>query len=183
MFLDKLFLCVNNDLRLVSTVVTAGIGFLVRQKMHELKLDTQVVEALVYVPGKLNAKGLIESGDVAHNLGLAKHMVISKESFIGRAVQGNDIAKHASMFSLKVNYFPVRTFGSHPTFNLIERLTYRCELAAPTLAADTLQLLAQTIQGGASILNKLARLKVVKKFIVFWIQHAPGDQEVNLAPP
>jgi hypothetical protein len=39
MILDKLFLRIQNDLSLVRSIVTAGIGLFLGQEMHELEFD------------------------------------------------------------------------------------------------------------------------------------------------
>src|SRR3989442_6301706 len=95
MILNKLFLRVQDDLSLVRSIVTAGIGFFVGQEMHELEFDAQMIQSLMDILGQFHPEGTIESGDIAHDLRLSKHVVVSEERFVGGAIEGDDITEHS----------------------------------------------------------------------------------------
>src|ERR1043165_10220330 len=105
MILDKLFLRIQNNLSLVCSIVTAGIGFFVGQKMHELEFDAQMIQSLMDVLRQFHSKRTIETGDIAHDLRLSKHMVVSEERFVGRAIEGNDVTEYSAMFGLPIPGF------------------------------------------------------------------------------
>ena len=78
MILDKFFLRIQNDLRFVCSIVAAGIGFFVGQKMHELEFDAQMIQSFMDILRQFHPERTIESSDIAHNLRLGEYMVVSK---------------------------------------------------------------------------------------------------------
>ena len=102
MILDEFLLGIDDDLGLFGAVMTAGVGFFVGQEVHELEFDAQMVEPLVDVFGELDAEGLIESGDVAHDVGLREDVIVAEEGFVGRTVERDDVAEHAPVFGLQI---------------------------------------------------------------------------------
>ena len=54
--------------------------------MHKLQFHAQMVHALVDIPGQLHAKRLVETGNVSHDMGLRKHVIIAEESLVRRTV-------------------------------------------------------------------------------------------------
>ena len=110
MILDKLFLGVQDDLRLVCSIVTAGIGFFVGQEMHELEFDAQMVQSLMDILGQFHPECTIEPGDIAHDLRLSKYVVVSEKRFVGRAIEGDDVTEHPAMLGLQIAELPVDTF-------------------------------------------------------------------------
>ena len=79
MILDEFLLGIDDDLGFFGAVMTAGIGFFVGQKVHELEFDAQMVEPFMDVFRELDAEGLIESRDVAHDVGLREDVIVAPE--------------------------------------------------------------------------------------------------------
>ena len=51
MIFDKLLLRIQDDLSLIRSIVTEGIGFFVRQEMHELEFNAQMIQSLMDILG------------------------------------------------------------------------------------------------------------------------------------
>jgi len=102
MILDKFLLRIDHDLGLIGPIVAPRIGLFVSEKMHELELDAQMIHAFVNVAGQFDPKGLIKTRNIAHHMGLSEDVIISKERFVGRAIERDDIAEDAAMFGLQI---------------------------------------------------------------------------------
>ena len=86
MVFHEFFLCIDHNLGLVCSIMTTGIRLLVGEEMHKLQFHAQMVHALVDIPGQLHAKRLVETGNVSHDMGLRKHVIIAEESLVRRTV-------------------------------------------------------------------------------------------------
>ena len=66
-----------------------------------------MVQTFMDVLSKLNTKSRIESRNISHDVGLAKHVIITKQGFIRWTVQGDDVTEHPSMLIPQVLDIPI----------------------------------------------------------------------------
>ena len=107
--------------------------------MHELEFDAQMIEPLMDVFGEFDPEGLIESRDVAHDVGLREDVIVAKERFVGRTVQRDDVAEHAPVFGLQFAQLPVHALGRDELFDLIELFAHQCQFLLRPIAADAVE--------------------------------------------
>ena len=174
-------LSIDDDLRLFGTVMAARVGFFVGQEMHEFEFDAQMIEPFVNVFGQLDPEGLVEAGDVAHDMRLCEDVIVAEEGFVGRTVQRDDIAEHPPVFGLQLAQLPVHTLRRDQLFDLVELLAHERQLLLRPVASAPVERLFQRVKGGPPVFDEFAALQIVEKLFVFRIEQAPGDQEIELA--
>ena len=180
MILDELLLGIDDDLGFFRAVMAARVGFFVGQEVHELEFDTQMIEPLVDIFGEFDTERLIEAGDVAHDVGLRKDVIVTEQRFVGRTVERNDVAEHAPVFGLQFAQLPVHALGGDQFFDLVELLAHQCQLLLGPIPSDPVECRLQGIEGRAPVFHEFAALQVVEKFVVFGVEQAPRNQKVQL---
>ena len=181
MIFDELLLGIDDDLRFFRPVVAARVGFFVGEKVHELEFDAQMIEPLMDIFRHLDAEGFVEAGDVAHHVGLRKHVIIPEQGFVGRTIERNHVAEHAAMFGLQIAQLPVDTFGGDQFLDLVQLLAASMPAFAwPGRPPVAVEGRLQCIEGRPPVLHKFAAPEVIEKFVVFGVQQAPGNQQIEL---
>lgn len=107
--------------------------------MHELEFDAQMIQPLMDILGQLHPERAVESGNIAHHLGLSEHMVVSKQRFIGRAIERDDITKHPAMLGLQITELPVDAFRCDNFIDLIELLAEQRQLLLGPFTANAVE--------------------------------------------
>ena len=76
---------------------------------------------------------------------------------------------------------PVDAFGRDQFFDLVELFAHQCQLLLRPIASDPVECRFQRIERGTAVFHEFAALQMVEKFVVFRIEQAPGNQEIQLA--
>ena len=130
--------------------------------------------------GELDAECLIESGDVAHDVGLREDVIVAKEGFVGRTVERDDVAEHAPVFGLQFAPVASSRIRTRSAFDLVELLAHQSQLLLRPIAADPVECRFQRIERGTAVFHEFAALQMVEEFVVFRIEQAPGTRRYSL---